>query len=102
MKKVLYILSNFLRKTALEDEAESVESLLSGLKNIEEDWDVTEHERCVKDSWQSGNNILCSSIGDCGMKNNYIGVEGYYNLTDLYELSERYDEEELEEALEEL
>ncbi len=35
-----------------------------------------------------GKNNMCISLGDCGVKNNYIGKNGYYGLGDLTKVSE--------------
>ena len=33
---------------------------------------------CMEKSWENAMNNLCISMGDCGSKKNYIGVEGYH------------------------
>ncbi len=32
---------------------------------------------CLEDSWEDNMNKICSSLGDCGVKTNYVGVMGY-------------------------
>ncbi len=41
------------------------------------DWDCAENCYCLKDEWQAGLNSICTQLGDCGSKKNYIGTLGY-------------------------
>lgn len=42
-----------------------------------EDKKCIENCHCLKESWKTEMNKICSSLGDCGSKQNYIGVDGY-------------------------
>ncbi len=35
------------------------------------------HEGCTGDKWQNYKEAICQSLGDCGIKKNYIGIQGY-------------------------
>ena len=39
---------------------------------------------CLENSWLAKANNLCVALGDCGVKENYIGEEGFYEQQDLY------------------
>ena len=39
---------------------------------------------CLKSSWLAEANNLCVQFGDCGVKENYIGKEGFNDVDDLY------------------
>lgn len=34
---------------------------------------------CLADDWEAKMNLMCVSLGDCGISTNYIGVEGFHN-----------------------
>jgi len=41
------------------------------------DWECKENCECLEDDWELEQNNLCTAIGDCGNKKNFIGVQGY-------------------------
>jgi len=54
-------------------------------KRIGGDYTCEENCDCDDESWKRKKNEECNSLGDCGMKENYLGHEGYYDMGDLYE-----------------
>lgn len=42
-------------------------------------WKPVENEECLETAWEAKMNSLCTSIGDCGSKVNYVGEQGYKN-----------------------
>lgn len=46
-------------------------------KAVGGEWKCTDNCSCLDSSWQSGLNSICTQIGDCGTKKNYIGSFGY-------------------------
>ncbi len=47
---------------------------------------------CITDGWEDDMNKVCESLGDCGSKTNYIGVDGYYDSSAFYSKEEAKDE----------
>ena len=43
----------------------------------EEKWECTDNCYCLEDEWQNSLNSICTKLGDCGNKVNYIGKPGY-------------------------
>jgi len=43
----------------------------------EEQWKCAENCSCLKSDWKNGLNAICTQLGDCGNKKNYIGSYGY-------------------------
>ena len=39
---------------------------------------------CLEDSWIAKANNLCVALGDCGIKENYLGQDGFYDEQNLY------------------
>ena len=37
--------------------------------------------QCLTESWQQSANQACISLGDCGIKVNFIGITGYKNIS---------------------
>ncbi len=40
-------------------------------------WYCKDNCYCLKDAWQNALNGICTKLGDCGSKTNYIGKSGY-------------------------
>jgi hypothetical protein len=43
----------------------------------DEKWKCVENCSCLTDEWENGLNAICTQIGDCGNKKNYVGIFGY-------------------------
>jgi hypothetical protein len=43
------------------------------------DWKCAANCSCLDSTWAPGLNGICTSLGDCGYKKNYIGTNGYKN-----------------------
>ncbi len=37
---------------------------------------------CIGEGWQDENNKICISLGDCGSKTNYLGIQGFNEVRD--------------------
>ena len=57
-----------------------------GLKNGDKFNDATE-KSAQNSPWAKQRNNMCIALGDCGSKKNYIGAQGYHNVTDLIEVT---------------
>ena len=69
----------------------------TGLKG-KEDWKAVDNSRCEdKNAWGGELSDICTQVGDCGISENYLGKNGEYSLSDLYKLTGRLDEEEVED-----
>lgn len=42
-------------------------------------WSCSENCECTKKTWETERKNLCTALGDCGAKKNYIGIEGFNN-----------------------
>ena len=51
-------------------------------KGIFDDWKCVENCECLGDDWAETQNNLCINLGDCGSITNYIGSQGYYEVSD--------------------
>jgi len=51
-------------------------------KKLGGSWECSDNCECLEQGWKSQMNGVCSSIGDCGIKNNYLGFEGYNDFDD--------------------
>lgn len=97
-----------------ESEANSICNLLTGTckvifeEKILEDEECVDNCECLEDDAEEKANYACSSLGDCGVKQNYLGVEGFNKFgddfnekTDIPEKAGSIDEEENKEEEEE-
>ena len=57
-------------------------------KSLIGDWECAENCECLGDKWKEEQNNLCVALGDCGSIVNYIGKEGFHDITDLITISE--------------
>ena len=77
--------------------------LLDGWDCVENCWCVDDHRKSgegnIDEDWVEDRNQLCTSLGDCGSSDNYLGREGYHELEDLYDIEVAKSEEELDEIL---
>ncbi len=44
-------------------------------------WQIRDSE--CDSSWKNRKNDFCNLLGDCGVKENYIGENGFYKINDL-------------------
>ena len=56
------------------------------MKNGDKFNDATE-KSAQNSPWAKQRNNMCIALGDCGSKKNYIGAQGYHNVTDLIEVT---------------
>jgi hypothetical protein len=60
-------------------------------------WKAVKNEECVAGhSWESNLQNLCSAVGDCGVKTNYIGEKGSNLWSELF-TGKGYDDEHFDE-----
>jgi len=52
---------------------------LSGGKECESDLNCVDSGGKVTPSWENAMNTVCSSLGDCGVKKNFVGTLGFQN-----------------------
>jgi len=57
--------------------------------------ECVENCECLEDEWEENLKEVCSSLGDCGNKVNFVGQSGYDQKN--YVTSEEYEEEEEDE-----
>lgn len=67
-------------------------------KGLIGDKKCVENCECLDESWKVKMNQMCVSLGDCGVKVNYVGTEGYNTLEDLFQTSDGDDEDEEDKA----
>ena len=83
--------------------AKYTKTLLGAWKCVENCWCVDDNgktgEGNIDEDWVESRNQLCTSLGDCGSSENYLGREGYHELEDLYNIKIVKSQEELEEIL---
>ena len=48
-------------------------------KGLLSGWDCKENCECIGKDWEEQRNRLCFALGDCGDKENYIGIRGFNN-----------------------
>jgi hypothetical protein len=48
-------------------------------KGITGGWKCVDGCECIEDSWEAARNQICQGLGDCGVKVNFIGQEGWTN-----------------------
>jgi hypothetical protein len=48
-------------------------------KKLGGDWECSENCECLEQAWIDQQNKVCTSLGDCGVQINYLGVQGYLN-----------------------
>ena len=68
------------------------------------DWETDKNEECDPEgsghtTWLNNRNMICISLGDCGMSLNYLGYKGFYDEDEIIDKSGRLDKEELEGEL---
>lgn len=57
---------------------------------LEGDWDCVENCECLSNNWKDEMNSMCVVMGDCGVLENYRGIQGYWKINDLYEKKTNY------------
>jgi len=87
-----------------EGEAESLCSMINHVCVVKfddpliGDKDCVENCECLKDSYRVRMNDVCTAIGDCGLKTNYLGVVGYYDENADYEDMGEEDDDDDEDT----
>ncbi len=46
-------------------------------KKIGGDWKCSDNCHCLKENWKKDRSLVCTALGDCGPKINWVGEEGY-------------------------
>ena len=59
---------------------------------LDGDWECKKNCECLTDEWAGKQNNICLALGDCGVMTNFIGKEGFHELSDLITKSERAEE----------
>ena len=54
-------------------------------------WNCVSNCMCETNGWAQGLNGICSQLGDCGVKNNYIGKSGLNTINKSYSISKCAD-----------
>jgi hypothetical protein len=71
----------------------STQCVVNYEKGFFDGWRVKGRKTCLDNnkniipSWLNARNDLCMSLGDCGIKVNYIDKQGYHDIKDLYTIN---------------
>ncbi len=78
---------NFWEESETACEAANVQCSISYEQRLlQKEWDCEENCNCEKDSWAEKANKLCGYMGDCGIKDNFLGYEGFFEIKDLHKV----------------
>lgn len=58
-------------------EEASEQCIITYEKSLGGSWKCADNCKCLEQGWEAEMNDICISIGDCGIKKNYLGFEGY-------------------------